>query len=125
LATASPRTASPIYWAGLNIVGNNDTILLKENNYYWWFALISRDWWILVQEEEKIAKIKPDSTSFLRAVFFLVGVVTIAFYRFKLSLASLFCCSLLSAKPNRFCLIIKDTLLLCGYFAKIFRANFF
>lgn len=41
LATASPRTASPIYWAGLNIVGNNDTILLKENNYYWWsFALI-------------------------------------------------------------------------------------
>jgi hypothetical protein len=38
---ASPRTASPIYWAGLNIVGNNDTISLKENNYYWWsFALI-------------------------------------------------------------------------------------
>jgi hypothetical protein len=27
---ASPRTASPIYWAGLNIVGNNDTILLKK-----------------------------------------------------------------------------------------------
>lgn len=41
LAIASPRTANPIYWAGLNIVGNNDTILLEENNYYWWsFALV-------------------------------------------------------------------------------------
>lgn len=36
LATASPRTASPVYWAGLNIVGNNDTVVLEENNYYWW-----------------------------------------------------------------------------------------
>jgi CHAT domain-containing protein len=41
LATASPRTANPIYWAGLNIVGNNDTVLLEENNYYWWsFVLV-------------------------------------------------------------------------------------
>lgn len=41
LATASPRKASPIYWAGLNIVGNNDTILLEESNYYWWsFVLV-------------------------------------------------------------------------------------
>jgi len=41
LATAGPRTANPIYWAGLNIVGNNDTILLEENNYYWWsFVLV-------------------------------------------------------------------------------------
>ena len=41
LATASPRMANPIYWAGLNIVGNNDTVLLEENNYYWWsFVLV-------------------------------------------------------------------------------------
>ncbi|MEY3501734.1 MAG: hypothetical protein RL308_3407, partial [Bacteroidota bacterium] len=32
LASANPKTASPIYWAGLNIIGNNDTIELRKNN---------------------------------------------------------------------------------------------
>jgi CHAT domain-containing protein len=36
LATASPRTANPLYWAGLNITGNNETIPLQHHNYWWW-----------------------------------------------------------------------------------------
>jgi CHAT domain-containing protein len=40
LASANPKTASPIYWAGLNIIGNNDTIELRKNNsIYWWSVL--------------------------------------------------------------------------------------
>ena len=41
LATASPRMANPLYWAGLNITGNNETISLCPPNYLWWgFGLI-------------------------------------------------------------------------------------
>lgn len=63
LATASPRTASPIYWAGLNIVGNNDTILLEESNYYWWllvlvFPVVGV---FLYWRRKKIADDSPDS----------------------------------------------------------------
>ncbi len=36
LATASPRMANPLYWAGLNITGNNETIQLRQRNYWWW-----------------------------------------------------------------------------------------
>jgi len=36
LATASPRMANPLYWAGLNITGNNETIQLRNRNYWWW-----------------------------------------------------------------------------------------
>jgi CHAT domain-containing protein len=36
LATASSRMANPLYWAGLNITGNNETILLHQRNYWWW-----------------------------------------------------------------------------------------
>jgi CHAT domain-containing protein len=35
LATASPRMANPLYWAGLNITGNNETIELHQRNYCW------------------------------------------------------------------------------------------
>jgi CHAT domain-containing protein len=42
LATASPRMANPLYWAGLNITGNNETIPLHQPNYWWWgLGLIS------------------------------------------------------------------------------------
>ncbi|WP_445717581.1 CHAT domain-containing protein [Flavobacterium sp.] len=42
LATASPRTANPLYWAGLNITGNNENIRLQERNYWWWgFGILS------------------------------------------------------------------------------------
>lgn len=41
LASSNPRTANPIYWAGLNITGNNETIKLKKSNAaYWWFLLV-------------------------------------------------------------------------------------
>lgn len=37
LAKANTKTANPIYWAGLNCIGNNDTIKLhKKNSIYWW-----------------------------------------------------------------------------------------
>lgn len=36
LATTSPRMANPLYWAGLTITGNNETIPLQERNYWWW-----------------------------------------------------------------------------------------
>lgn len=39
LSTASPRMANPLYWAGLNITGNNETIELRQRNY-WWLALV-------------------------------------------------------------------------------------
>jgi CHAT domain-containing protein len=39
LATASPRMANPLYWAGLNITGNNETIKLRQRNYWWWGLL--------------------------------------------------------------------------------------
>jgi CHAT domain-containing protein len=39
LATASPRMANPLYWAGLNIIGNNETIELHQRNY-WWLGLV-------------------------------------------------------------------------------------
>jgi CHAT domain-containing protein len=35
LSTASPRMANPLYWAGLNITGNNETIELQQRNYWW------------------------------------------------------------------------------------------
>jgi CHAT domain-containing protein len=42
LATASPRMANPLYWAGLNITGNNETIRLQQHNYWWWgFGILS------------------------------------------------------------------------------------
>jgi CHAT domain-containing protein len=34
LSTASPRMANPLYWAGLNITGNNETIELQQRNYW-------------------------------------------------------------------------------------------
>jgi CHAT domain-containing protein len=34
LAAASPRMANPLYWAGLNITGNNETIRLQQQNYW-------------------------------------------------------------------------------------------
>ncbi len=40
LATASPRMANPLYWAGLNITGNNETIRLHKPNYWWWCLAI-------------------------------------------------------------------------------------
>jgi CHAT domain-containing protein len=41
LATASPRMANPLYWAGLNITGNNETIRLQQRNYLLWgFGII-------------------------------------------------------------------------------------
>lgn len=41
LATANPRNANPIYWAGLNITGNNETIPLKKSHSaYWWSLLV-------------------------------------------------------------------------------------
>ena len=36
LATASPRMANPLYWAGLNITGNNETTRLRHPNYWLW-----------------------------------------------------------------------------------------
>lgn len=36
LATASPRMSNPLYWAGLTITGNNETIRLQQRNYWWW-----------------------------------------------------------------------------------------
>lgn len=35
LSIASPRMSNPLYWAGLNITGNNETIQLQERKYYW------------------------------------------------------------------------------------------
>ncbi len=40
LATASPRMANPLYWAGLNITGNNETIKLHQPNYWWWGLIL-------------------------------------------------------------------------------------
>lgn len=40
LATANPKTANPIYWAGLNIMGNNNTIELRKNNGNYWWSII-------------------------------------------------------------------------------------
>lgn len=40
LATATPRMANPLYWAGLNITGNNDTVKLKKPNYLWWGLML-------------------------------------------------------------------------------------
>jgi CHAT domain-containing protein len=39
LATASPRMANPLYWAGLNITGNDEAICLQQRNYWWWGLL--------------------------------------------------------------------------------------
>ena len=40
LASANPKTANPMYWAGLNCIGNNDTIKLRKNkSKYWWSIL--------------------------------------------------------------------------------------
>lgn len=40
LATANPKTANPIYWAGLNSIGNNDSIELSKNkSIYGWSIL--------------------------------------------------------------------------------------
>lgn len=36
LATTSPRMANPLYWAGLKITGNNDSIRFQKHNYWWW-----------------------------------------------------------------------------------------
>jgi CHAT domain-containing protein len=36
LSTASPRMSNPLYWAGLTITGNNETIRLQQHNYWWW-----------------------------------------------------------------------------------------
>jgi len=37
IATANPKTANPIYWAGLNCIGNNDSIEIRKSNaVYWW-----------------------------------------------------------------------------------------
>ncbi len=35
LSTTSQRTANPLYWAGLNITGNNKNISLQQHSYKW------------------------------------------------------------------------------------------
>ena len=41
LKTSNPRNANPFYWAGLNIVGNNENIKPHQTqNYLWWILLI-------------------------------------------------------------------------------------
>jgi CHAT domain-containing protein len=41
LNTSNPRNANPFYWAGLNIVGNNENIKPHQTqNYLWWLLLI-------------------------------------------------------------------------------------
>lgn len=41
LNTANPRNANPFYWAGLNIIGNNENIKPKPTqSYFWWLLLI-------------------------------------------------------------------------------------
>lgn len=41
LNNANPRNANPFYWAGLNIIGNNENIKPKPTqNYFWWLLLI-------------------------------------------------------------------------------------
>ena len=41
LNTSNPRNANPFYWAGLNVIGNNDNIKPKPTqNYLWWLLLI-------------------------------------------------------------------------------------
>ena len=41
LKTSNPRNANPFYWAGLNIVGNNENIKPHQTqNYLWWLLLI-------------------------------------------------------------------------------------
>ena len=40
LATASPTTANPIYWAGLTITGNNETIEFEGKKYWHWWYLV-------------------------------------------------------------------------------------
>lgn len=40
LLTASPRMANPLYWAGLNITGNNENIQLLNRNYWWWGLIL-------------------------------------------------------------------------------------
>jgi hypothetical protein len=87
-----------------------DTILLKKTILVE-FALIFQCWWIWYRKKRpcKIKQILP----VLKFQRLLPGRG--CHYRLlpiQIGLASLFCCSLLSAKPNRFCLIIKDTLLL-------------
>ena len=41
LQSANPRNANPFYWAGLNIVGNNENIKPHQTkNFLWWLLLI-------------------------------------------------------------------------------------
>jgi CHAT domain-containing protein len=40
LATANPNTANPIYWVGLNCIGNNDAVELNQNNSVYWWSVI-------------------------------------------------------------------------------------
>lgn len=41
LAVANPKTANPIYWAGLNSIGNNDAIEIRKNkDFIWWIFLV-------------------------------------------------------------------------------------
>lgn len=41
LNTSNPRNSNPFYWAGLNLVGNNENIKTKQTqSYLWWILLI-------------------------------------------------------------------------------------
>lgn len=41
LKSANPRNANPFYWAGLNVIGNNENIRPHQTqNYLWWLLLI-------------------------------------------------------------------------------------
>lgn len=39
LKASSPKTANPLYWAGLNITGNNENIILKTRTNLIWYVL--------------------------------------------------------------------------------------
>lgn len=40
IKTTNPRSSSPFYWAGLQIVGSNDSLTLKKTSYYLWLLLV-------------------------------------------------------------------------------------
>lgn len=58
LSNASERTANPLYWAGLNITGNNKNISLQQHSYKWllgFFPLFGV-YWIIRKKRTKNKK---------------------------------------------------------------------